>query len=82
VHACSTLQEARSLRDKLPLEHAGSFIVDAGAVRTRDGDTVGSIMAKVPPEVWTALGGEVPPEVWTALGVPAGVVTPNSWDTE
>ena len=49
----------------MPPSHPGFFIVDAGAVRTRDGDTIGSIMAKVPIEVWTALG----------------VNTRNSWDT-
>ena len=65
VHVCATLQEARIIRDKLPPSHPGFFIVDAGAVRTRDGDTVGSIMAKVPIEVWTALG----------------VDTRNSWNT-
>ena len=65
VHVCATLQEARIIRDKLPPSHPGFFIVDAGGVRTRDGDTVGSIMAKVPIEVWTALG----------------VNTRNSWDT-
>ena len=65
VHVCATLQEARIIRDKLPPSHQGFFIVDAGAVRTRDGDTVGSIMAKVPIEVWTALG----------------VDTRNSWNT-
>ena len=56
---------ARSIRDNLPPAHAGFFIVDAGAVRTRDESTVGSIMAKIPLEVWTALG----------------VDTRNSWDT-
>ena len=61
---CTTLHEARCIRDKLPPSHAGFFIVDAGA--TRDGDTVGSIMAKVPLEVWTALG----------------VDTHNSWNTQ
>jgi hypothetical protein len=66
VHVCATLQEARIIRDKLPPSHPGFFIVDAGGVRTRDGDTVGSIMAKVPIEVWTALG----------------VDTRNSWNTE
>ena len=65
VHVCTTLQEARTIRNNLPPSHPGFFIVDAGAVRTRDGDTVGSIMAKVPIEVWTALG----------------VNTRNSWDT-
>ena len=65
VHVCATLQEARIIRDKLPPSHQGFFIVDAGAVRTRDGDTIGSILAKVPIEVWTALG----------------VNTRNSWDT-
>ena len=63
---CATLQAARCIRDKLPPSHAGFFIVDAGAVRTRDGDTVGSVMAKVPLEVWTVLG----------------VNTHTSWDTE
>ena len=66
VHVCTTLEEARIIRDNLPPSHAGFFIVDAGAVRTRDGDTVGSIMAKVPLEVWTALG----------------VDTRNSWNTQ
>ena len=66
VHVCTTLDEARFIRDNLPPSHAGFFIVDAGAVRTRDGDTVGSIMAKVPLEVWTALG----------------VDTRNSWNTQ
>ena len=65
VHVCTTLQEARTIRNNLPPSHPGFFIVDAGAVRTRDGDTIGSIMAKVPIEVWTALG----------------VNTRNSWDT-
>ena len=65
VHVCATLQEARIIRDNLPPSHPGFFIVDAGAVRTRDGDTIGSILAKVPIEVWTALG----------------VNTRNSWDT-
>ena len=65
VHVCTTLQQARTIRDNLPPSHPGFFIVDAGAVRTRDGDTIGSILAKVPIEVWTALG----------------VNTRNSWDT-
>ena len=65
VHVCGTFQQARTIRDNLPPSHPGFFIVDAGAVRTRDGDTVGSIMAKVPIEVWTALG----------------VDTRNSWNT-
>jgi len=65
VHVCATFQQARTIRDTLPPSHPGFFIVDAGAVRTRDGDTIGSIMAKVPIEVWTALG----------------VDTRNSWNT-
>jgi hypothetical protein len=50
VHVCTTLHEARCFETNCHLRML-FFIVDAGAVRTRDGDTVGSIMAKVPLEV-------------------------------